>query len=223
LQTHRQVKAGDTYLADAKQKAKAIIEEADHTKDTFGNSVAEFATMVQTFEDELTRDEKNVNWQDLREKDPAEYAARIADQKGRRERLDSLKREGLEKYQATLANIQQAEQQRRVEELPKEMDAFLERVPDWSDDTKATKEREEVVKYLQSDGFSEQDIEVAAYNGRILAMAVKAKRYDEMKAKMPAAKKKVLKIPKVMKPGPKEDAKPKANLLDPVEMMYGKR
>src|SRR5690606_10372869 len=107
----------------------------------------------------------------------------------------------------------------REERLPQERQIFLERVPDWN-----PQERDELVKYLFEEGFSEQDIQVVAYNGRLLAAFVKAWRYDKAKTRSEAAKKKVVKIPKVMKPGSKSKPTPKANGVekkDAVSILYG--
>jgi hypothetical protein len=49
-------------------------------------------------------------------------------------------------------------------------------------------------------------------------------RYDASKQKLATVKKKVVKIPKVLKPGPKPAATPKPNgaaKADPVSILYG--
>ncbi len=91
-----------------------------------------------------------------------------------------------------------------------------------ADDKKSTKERNELVKYLTDDGYSEQDIKIASYNGKLLSMAVKAMRYDQTKTKSQAALKKVVKVPRIMKPGAKAPApKPNGKGEDRVSLLYG--
>lgn len=219
LATHRKVAAADSYLAEAKQKAKAIEEEARQKEQAVVSTLASFSKLVESVEAELDKDIKNIDWNRLREDDPAEYAAKKADIKERRERLDKMKQEAEASYQELLRQAAEAQERLREERLPQERQIFLERVPDWN-----PQERDELVKYLSEEGFSEQDIQVAAFNGRLLALAVKAMRYDKAKTRSEAAKKKVVKIPKVMKPGSKSKPTPKANGVekqDAVSILYG--
>lgn len=219
LATHRKVAAADSYLAEAKQKAKAIEEEARQKEQAVVSTLASFSKLVESVEAELDKDIKNIDWNRLREDDPAEYAAKKADIKERRERLDKMKQEAVASYQEMLRQAAEAQQRLREERLPQERQIFLERVPDWN-----PQERDELVKYLFEEGFSEHDIQVFAFNGRLLALAVKAMRNDKAKTRSEAAKKKVVKIPKVMKPGSKSKPTPKANGVekqDAVSILYG--
>ena len=88
---------------------------------------------------------------------------------------------------------------------------------------KAEKEVQEVLEYLRKDGFSDEHIKTASWNGRLMALATKAHRYDQMKSKSQAAKKKVTKIPKVLKPGSQKPSKSNATTgkKDRVEILYG--
>lgn len=224
LATHMKVAAADSYLAEAKQKAKAIEEEARQKEQAVVSTLASFSKLVESVEAELDKDIKNIDWNRLREDDPAEYAAKKADIKERRERLDKMKQEAAASYQETLRKAAEAQQKLLQERLPQEQQIFLERVPEWLDSEKKAQERDELVKYLSEEGFSEQDIQVAAFNGRLLALAVKAMRYDKAKTRSEAAKKKVVKIPKVMKPGSKSKPTPKPNGVekkDAVSILYG--
>lgn len=219
LATHMKVAAADSYLAEAKQKAKAIEEEARQKGQAVVSTLATFSKLVESVEAELDKDIKNIDWNRLREDDPAEYAAKKADIKERRERLDKMKQEAEASYQELLRQAAEAQERLREERLPQERQIFLERVPDWN-----PQERDELVKYLSEEGFSEHDIQVFAFNGRLLALAVKAMRNDKAKTRSEAAKKKVVKIPKVMKPGSKSKPTPKANGVekqDAVSILYG--
>ena len=77
---------------------------------------------------------------------------------------------------------------------------------------------------MQAEGFAKEMVEYLSFDGAALAIAVKAMRYDKSKEKSDAIKKKVVKIPKVLKPG---GDKAKANQGkakdkdDVVSLMYG--
>ncbi len=113
--------------------------------------------------------------------------------------------------------------QQMQEALPKEREMLLSRVPEWSDEKAAETETAELVNYLTADGFSADDINVASHNGRLLAMAVKAMRYDSAKSKSTAIKKKLVKIPpKILKPGASQGASNASEQpKDRAEIMYG--
>lgn len=224
LATHRKVTAGDQYLTEAKTKAKSILEEANQQKEQLSGTLSTFAKLLESVESELERDTKGIDWAKLRESDPAEYAAKKAELKERRERLDQTKAEAAKAWQQVAAKAAQEQQEALKQRLPQEREVFLERVPEWADEEKAAAEREKVAQYLSGEGFSEDDIRVASFNGKVLAMAVKAMRYDAAKAKSETIKKKVVKIPKVLKPGPKTTETPKPNDAgrkdDPASILY---
>jgi len=222
LATHRKVKAADSYLSEAKDKAKTIVDEVAQQKERYAESIAEFAVLIQSVEQELEGDIKKTDWAGLRKDDPAEYSAKTLEVKERRDRLLGMRQQAAQTYQQLVAQSTEKEEQQKIESLPQEQEALLSRIPEWSDESKAAKEQTEVVSYLTADGFSEQEIGVASFNGKLLAMAIKAMRYDNSKDKSQAAKKKVVKIPKVLKPGSKSsDAKPNASGDDPVSILYG--
>lgn len=221
---YQQYQMGDVYLKEAKEKADQIVSEARQEKESIAGTVVAFSKLMENVEAEIERDVKNIDWAKLRQDDPAEHAAKKEEIRERRERLKELKQEAQKTYQEAAQKAKQQHLAALEENLPKEREMFFERVPEWRDNDKASSEREEVVKYLSNEGFGEQDIKVAAYNGRLLAMAVKAMRYDAAKAKSQAAKKKVVKVPKVLKPGSKSKEAPKTNgaaKKDPATILYG--
>lgn len=222
LSTHRKVKAADTYLSEAKEKAKAIAGEAGQQKEQLVGAVSAFSTLINEVEAELERDVKATDWAKLREEDPAEFAVRKDEVRERRARVDDLKQRAAASYADLAKNSKQKMSQAMEERLPSEREALLERVPDWGDEQKATAERTELVNYLKSDGFTAEELEVAGYNGKVLALAIKAMRYDKVKSKSNAASKKVNKVPKILKPAPtqtdKSDQKPGK---DRVGILYG--
>jgi hypothetical protein len=221
LQTHRQVAAGDAYLADAKSKAKGIIDEANRSKDDFSESVATFGALLKNLEGEIDADVNSIDWATLRRDDPAEYAAKREEVRERKQRFDSLKADALNSYKGAVGNQTAAANKARDENLPKEYATFLERVPEWKDEDRASVERESLALYLRDEGYTENQITQASYNGKLMALSVKAMRYDQSKSKSQAAKKKVVRVPKVMKPGAKQAAaKPNGAGDDPASILY---
>lgn len=220
LSTHRKVKAGDTYLSEAKDKAKHILAEVSAEKEQLAGSVAQFSTLVKNIEDEINADTKNIDWQALRKQDPAEYSAKKEDIKERRERVEAMKLNAANTLKQAVSQAQLKGQQARLGRLPAEEALFLDRIPEWKDEEKSTKEHGELIQYLTTEGFSTEEIEIASFNGKVLAMVVKAMRYDQSKSKSKAIEKKVRTIPKVLKPGKTEKTKPNVS-TDRVDILYG--
>jgi len=223
LQTHRKVEAADSYLSEAKSKAKALVAEAREQRESLGESVAALSALLQNTEQQLDADVGRTNWEQLRVDDPAEYTARRQDFEDRRKALDARKVEAVTEYRNALLKIQNAEEQAQLAKLPEERKRLLDLVPDWADDKKASAERSEVLKYLKEQGFNEDQIKIADYNAPVLALAIKARRYDAAKGKVDATKKRVITIPKVLKPGTKTEgqSKPKVDTSDRAKTFYG--
>lgn len=224
LRTHRKVTAADTYLSDAKEKAKGIIQDATTHREKIGESMVVFATMIEDMEKSLDTERDATNWAQLRADDPAEYAARKEDQKDRRDRIDGLKQQAVANYTGALEAEKTRNQKALLDRLPQERELLVDRLPSWSDEKKAGAEREKVLNYLQKEGFTEQHIQAADLNGRVLALAVKAMRYDDGQGKLDKARKRIVKIPaKVLKPGSPADKKenPTPPSGDRAAIMYG--
>lgn len=224
IETYQKVESADSYLREAKEKGAAHAQNIAKREEQVANHVAEMAGMVELLESSMTQNMDSEEMKKLRKEDPAEYAARKADFDQQRAALENLKQAARERYTQTLTAINEERQKAREEALPDEQKALLTRIPEWENIEKAEKEVTEVLDYLRKDGFSDDDIKTASWNGRLMAMATKAYRYDMAKGKTQAAKKKITKIPKILKPGNQTGAKSNTTSgkkTDRVEILYG--
>jgi hypothetical protein len=219
IDTHMKVSAADDYLSDAKMQAKSIIEQAEQEKGSVVATGAVFAKLLSDIEKEFQSEK--VDWDKLRREDPAEYAAKREETRDKKERLDEIKRQAVEQLEKGTADSENIRMHQLEADLPRNKEILLDRIPDWKDAKKAAEEQPEVFKYLKND-FSPEEIKLASYNGKLLALAIKAMRYDQSKTKSDAAKKKVTKIPKMLKPGPKKDeGNASHDQNDRVALLYG--
>lgn len=207
IATHMKVAAGDDYLNSAKEKAKGVLAEANQQRESLATTLATLGTLVDSVEADIAADEKGVDWAKLEQEDPALYAMKKQKGRERRERLDKMKSDAraalAQAAQKNAAMMNDALQKR----LPEEGEKFIGMVPEWADAEKQKAERAQVVKYMTDLGFDQNDLKVAAFNGPLLATFVKAMRYDAAKKKTTdIARKKVVKIPKTLKPGGKTAA-----------------
>lgn len=222
LTTHRKVTAADAYLTDAKVKAKSMLEEISTQQEQLNTAVVTAGTLIQAVESDIEADVQGIDWEKLRHQDPAEYSAKKEEVRERRDKLQKMKEGALAEYQQVSEQMRQQEEAARLARLPQEQEVLVERIPEWANDEVAGKEREELVNYLYSEGFDQAEVEYVSYSGKALAALVKAMRYDKSKGKVDAVKKKVVKIPKVLKPGSNKGEQPsKSKGDDPVSIMYG--
>jgi hypothetical protein len=224
IEVYQKVESADSYLREAKEKGAAHAESIAKREEQVSNSVVEMTALLSLMETSLNQDINSEDMRKLREQDPAEYAARKADHDERKKGLENLKVAARERYTQTLQAINEEREKARKEALPDEQKALLSRVPEWKDTEKAEKEVTQVLEWLSKDGFSNEDIKTASWNGRLMAMATKAYRYDMAKGKTQAAKKKITTIPKILKPGSQKSAKSNTTSgkkTDRVEILYG--
>lgn len=200
--------AAEHRLEEAKSKAKAITEEAAAKSEALKGEYAKVAKLVEHAEAMLDQDAKAIDWAKLREDDPAEYAARKAEHAERRQRIETMKRDAVAAWQqqAGKTTAEQAEILKR--HIQAEQAALLEKLPEWRDDAKAKADKAKLADYLLRQGFTSEDI-MGASDHRLILVARKAMLYDEGKGKVETARKKLAKVPKVMKPGA---AKPKEQI-----------
>lgn len=223
LRSYRTQEAAETHLAEAKAKANEAAEFTAQYKHQLGESATVLGTMINGIEQGLKAEVDNTDWASLRADDPAEYAARKTDVEERQGKVTKLREDAAVSYRAALEQMQALEQKQREENLPREREALYAKLPDWSDKETAEREGAAVLDYLSMEGYSQQEIDAVQWKGGYLSLAVKAMRYDKAKTKSDATRKKIVTIPKVLKPGSKSegDGKPTPAPEDRASALYG--
>jgi len=198
--------AAEKRLEEAKSKAKSITEEAAERSKAVEERFATAAKLIENAEKLIDEDSERINWAQLREDDPAEYSAKKTEVAERRERIERMKREAAEEYRSSIQQYQEKTREERQQMLQKEQEALVQAIPEFADEKKAAAEKKQIAEYLMNQGFSEQDV-MGASDHRLIVLARKAMLHDSGQQKVDAARKKVAKVPKVVKPGtpkPKE-------------------
>ena len=220
IDTHMRVSAGDDYLSDAKAQAKSIIESATGEQENLAGTAAVFGALLKEAEALVGHEVDGLA--ELRVNDPAEYAAKKLELNERAQLLTSIRQRAGQAISKTTEDAKAFHIADLEKNLPAQVELLHARIPEWSKDTAlAKKEQADVHKYMQTD-FDSDEVQEASYNGKVLALAVKAMRYDNAKNKSDAARKKVVKIPKMLKPGvKKEEGKVSPSGNDRVGILYG--
>lgn len=184
-------------LAAREREVTQAAEQAVREADTKYTQVIE--NLMELLGDEFARDSK-VDVDKLIEEDPVEYMKLQARQQKRAE--------ALAEHQAQQRMA--AERQTR-ETMQRESQAVLEKIPEWGDSKVASAERAEVGKYLQSTGFSVEELNGLMDHRQVL-VARKAMLYDKLMQSKPEVKQKLDKTPvKVSKSGSRTAMQPNSN------------
>ena len=147
--------------------------------------------------------EQEPDWAALAKEYPAEdlivYKAQLDQQKEQARHVEAER----QRIQQEQAQEQQVFRQKHLEAQRVEM---LDRIPAWSNEDTRNAERQEIIKYAQSRGFSQEEVSQAS-DSRAVELLYKAWQWDNLQKKTPAAKKKVKSAPKMAKAGqPKSKA-----------------
>lgn len=161
-------------------------------------------SLTEAAERQLMQDIERIDWNGLRDADPAEYAARRQELLERQRLLEDAKARVSQEIQREHAERQTQSEAQWQEILRKEQKALQEALPEWRDEGKAKAEKAALSEYLQGAGFRSEEISNIA-DHRAVLLARKAMLYDKMVQQSDAAKKKVVKLgKKVLSPGVKQ-------------------
>lgn len=167
--------------------------------------LTEAAALAEYAERAYMQDAQGINWEDLRQNAPEEWAAKRYEFNERKQQLEAYRQQVTQRLNAFRAEQAQQAQQSLQTKIADEASKLLEAVPEWRDESRRTAERGKLVGYLRALDFSDHDIANAA-DHRLIVMARKAMLYDEQAKQVNAAKKKVIKIGKspALKPGARQ-------------------
>lgn len=184
------------------EQRKAFETERERIAAEVKNRLNEASTMAQFFEQQLLSEYNSVNWQELRQTNPAEYAALQQDYNQRHAALQNAKqRVALEGQR-----IQHEESQKQIEafkaNLQKEQQQLVTLMPEFGDETKAKAIKTEMREFLRSNGFKDEEIN-QVYDHRHVLMVRDAMKYRALQTKKPEIANKVKEAPKLSKPGAK--------------------
>lgn len=201
LKASYQIKeAAEARLKEAKEKARAETQIIAEKREQLQSQFAVVGSLIDRMEKSFNKDESSINWDQLRQQDPAEWSAKREEFKQRREEIERTKREAVDSYKSTVAQAEYETKERQQQYLQEQAQQLIERLPEWKDPDTAKAEKTAVAEYLLNQGFTQEDIS-AASDHRMVIMARKAMLYDKGKDKAGVVEKKIVKIPKVLKPG----------------------
>jgi hypothetical protein len=205
IASHQIREASEQRLDSLKTEKASFEEERTKFQTSYNGQLTQAANLVTALEKQLTGEAEQINWQELRDTDPAEYSAK---------RLDFEKRgQELSQSRVAISQEQQTKANETYNSIVTEQSAKLVNdIPEWKDEAKATKEKGEIRDYLLGRGFTQLEVDgeqdaqgnikrVGLVNANAISMARKAMLFDRGEKQVQVTKKKVKKLPKVTKPG----------------------
>jgi hypothetical protein len=173
-QRHRDYSRKTADLANERrqvdEQAKAVKEERQT-----------YATMLVALRDQLQgSQEAEPDWNKVYEADPIGYARKRDEWRDRQDKLAAANYE--------LQRLQSVQQQEHAENLKKLVthgrQKMVELNPSWKDTKVWDADRQKIVEYAQTVGYSPEEI-AQAYDPRAVVTLHKARLYDELMARKP--------------------------------------
>lgn len=196
--------AGYQRDADYRNKTKAIAEqrqavEAERQSVTQERNAA--LQVIERFQAELGQLlQPAVDWGRLAQEDPAEYIRQKHAYDMRMQQYNQAE----QAKQYMLHQSQQEQQKHLQAHIQAEAQRLIDAIPEWKDEAKAKAGKEALNSFLKSYGYGDQEIGTVA-DHRMVVIADKARRYDELMKKAALTQKKVEKVPpRVERPGSSE-------------------
>lgn len=183
---------------------KAFEQESRATLESLASQHRQLAEAVQALEAEYAADFKSVNWDQLRAEDPAEYNARRLDYQDRQQRIAAYKADAETRRgeaEKSAAEVMQKLQTEGAKQLAEVFSGEAYRnAPKWDD-----QEARALAEWMVDQGFPAENIGQIAY-WQVFQWARDSYLRGRERQTAKTAVKKVAKLPKVSKPGPKKSA-----------------
>ena len=212
--------AADKRLEEAKAKTKAATEAISQRETELSTQLGVLGQLIEAAEGALDTDSSAIDWADLKENDPARFSALKVEMQERKDGVEKIKNEAASKIRDAADQRLRELQENHEHILKSEHAALLEQIPEWQDPEKAKAGHAEIVSDLVERGFSREDA-MGVSDHRLVLLARDAFMYRKTKAVADAPAKKVVKVPKVIKPGSKPASEPKSQPKDRAEILYG--
>lgn len=179
--------------AEQRKTADAETQKAQQERQQYAGELQRMAVQLEG----VLEQQSQIDWNELRETDPMEFLK----QQHLFQQRQALYQKNMSEQQQLAQQYQHEQAQARQIYLAEQRDNLLAKLPDWKDDAKAAAEQAAISKFLQSQGFGDEDISSIADHRQVL-IARDAMRYRDLMAKASVQAKKVQEAPqRVVKPG----------------------
>ena len=178
-------------LSEQRQKADAELAATQQERQRYQSQLEQFNTQADSKIDELAK----TDWTQLKEEDPTEYMLK----RDQYRELQDNKRMVEEEQQNLQLKSQQENQAKWQEELGRQQEIMVQRLPEWTDPDKGPKLKQNIKSFAVKKGFTEQEVN-SLIDARSVDVLHKAMLYENLLATKISGKKAKV-VPKVTRPG----------------------
>lgn len=186
--------------SELSEQRKAFDAERERLTTELNGKLAEAGQMTKFMEDQLMGEYNAIDWPALRRENAAEYAALQMEYNQRFTAIQGLKHQAVQSWQQQQKELQQKSTEEFQKILQEEQAKLVSVIPEFADETKAKQLKQEMREFLNGAGFSDQDIS-GIHDHRHVLIIRDAMKYRALQGKKPELTKKVINLPKVLKPG----------------------
>jgi len=197
------------------ERAKALEAEKTKLQDEFKSKLDQLDTFANIAAQELQNEYNNIDWKELKEYDPGQYAAKQLEYQQRSQRLAGLYEQSKAKREELLKQAEAEKEKRLTGEAEKILQAF----PEWEDSDLARAEHSKLMDYAKNTGFSDGEVK-EIYDHRALVILSKAMKYDALQQKEVKLKHRLKKVPVVAKSGGNKQKETKPKQKEAWELFY---
>ena len=180
---------------DLSSQRKEVESLQDNLKKEFEavkSSRNQYAEQLQVLTQNLQQQEKNIDWDNLYQTDPAEYVKLKAESDRKKETLNLAQQE-----QMRIQQEQRSEQEKVYNDyIAKERKILAEKLPVYADKDKSAEFTKRLSSFAKESGYSDQEIAMMVDHRAVLLLA-DAYRYNQLK-KTKLSGNKVNKAPRVV-------------------------
>ena len=204
IEAFRTNQAADERLELAKSKSAQAQQEFAERNAALDLQYQQAANLVMANEQQLLAEAAAVNWDKLKQEDPAMWSAERVRFGERQNQIQQMKQQTAWEYQQLVAQRQQEQSQNRSVVMQEQSQLLMQNMPkvssEWADPQKVPEAKGRLSTYLIGAGFTPKEIEETTDHRNFL-IAEKARLWDESQGKLQITKKRMRTVPKVMKPG----------------------
>lgn len=206
---YQKVQHADNQLRQVAEQRKALQEAERKSAEERAQKLANLDAMIDFHKNQVLGKYQQYTperLEGLRQHDPAEYSAVIADYQ---RDVNSIN-QAMAQAQAQKDIVSQEQEQEYRQQMAAEMEKLVSFVPEWSDAEVAKKEKQDVLAWASSElnKWGEDAQQLANIDkGFIVDMMRKAMLYDRLQGSKPEVQNKVRKAPKIVKSGAKPNQK----------------
>lgn len=186
------------------ENRKAFEGEVNKAKEQLGQQFQEAAEITATLEQQLMSEFQSIDWNALELEDREEWLVQRQKFGERQQQIQEIKGQTQQKLSEQQKEIQARQQEERQAYLANQNEMLLTAIPEWSDTSVRESEAKEMSDFLGDYGFNESEVG-AVIDHRLVKLARDAMKNRGKSQTIDTAKKKVKKLPKLVRPGAKPD------------------